>query len=166
MLQRLKDASAPRPRLHLSRPAAERVWERLAPAMDCLSFLDRPAVLDDFFETRVIEPESEARVAGLALHSRFTEHSIPTTGFLISDGQRTLGWSGDTPFDPSHIEWLDAADLIVHECNRGAVHTPIEKLNSLPSKIRDKIRLIHLPDDFDPDTTDIPRLGPGDLLEI
>ena len=120
----------------------------------------------DFFETQLIEPGSEVRVAGLSLHSRFTEHSIPTTGFLISDGHWTLGWSGDTPFDPSHIEWLDAADLIVHECNHGSVHTPIEKLNSLPSKIRDKMRLIHLPDDFDPKTTEIQPLGPGELLEI
>jgi len=43
---------------------------------------------------------------------------------------------------------------------------PIEKLNSLPSKIRDKMCLVHLPDDFDPDTTDTQHLGPGDLLEI
>ena len=78
----------------------------------------------------------------------------------------TLGRSGDTPFDPLHIEWLDAADLILHECNRGAAHIPKEKLNSLPSKIRDKMGLSHLPDDFDPDTTDIQRLSPGDLLEI
>lgn len=83
-----------------------------------------------------------------------------------SHGHWTFGRSGDTPLDPSHIEWLDAADLILHECNRGATHIPIEKVNSLPSKIRDKMRLIHLPDDFDPDTTDIQRLGPGDLLEI
>ncbi len=51
-------------------------------------------------------------------------------------------------------------------CSRGAVHTPIEKINSLPSKIRDKMRLVHLPDDFDPDPTDTQHLGQGDLLEI
>ena len=51
-------------------------------------------------------------------------------------------------------------------CSHGAVHTPIEKINSLPSKIRDKMRLVHLPDDFDPDTTDTQHLGQGDLLEI
>ncbi len=164
MLLRLETPSALKPRVYASLAATERVWERLAPAMDTLLHLDRPARLDDYFETRALVPDSVTCIAGLSVRWRFTRHSIPTTGFLISDGQWTLGWSGDTSFDLEHLEWLAQADLIVQECGPGPVHTPIESLNCLPSELRRKMRLIHLPDDFDASLTDIPLLAAGDVL--
>ncbi len=163
-----RPAGAPTPtarlRVHTSRPVADRLWDRLAPAMDGA---DRgtPRTAEDFFHLRILEPETEASVAGLTIRCRFTTHPIPTIGLLISDGQWTLGWSGDTGFERAHIDWLGQSDLIVHESNLGASHTPIESLNALPGDLRARMSLIHLPDDFDPSTTDMRMLREGDVLE-
>jgi len=45
---------------------------------------------------------------------------------------KSIGFSADTAYDPELIEWLDQADVIVHEANYeklcGPAHTPYEKL--------------------------------------
>ena len=44
------------------------------------------------------------------------------------------------------------ADLIVHEATtqvHSGVHTPYEKLADLPADLRSRMRITHLPDDFD-----------------
>jgi len=154
------------PRLHTSPPAADRLWSKLAPAMDAPSGGDRPSKLGDFYDVRRLEPESEATVAGLTVRCRFTGHPIPTIGLLLSDGSSTLGWSSDTPFEQAHVDWLSEADLIVHECNVGPAHTAIEALNALPDVVRRRMRLIHTVDDFDSSSTDIPILDDRQLLEL
>ena len=164
--KRASDEAPTRPRIHTSRRAADRLWERLAPAMDAAGSANPPRTLQDYFDVRVLEPQAPAAVAGLTVRCRFTNHPIPTIGLLISDDQATLGWSSDTPFDAAHIEWLSQADVIVHECNLGPPHTPIESLNALPDELRAKIRLIHLPDDFDQSSTDIRALREGELLDL
>jgi ribonuclease BN (tRNA processing enzyme) len=63
-----------------------------------------------------------------------------------------VGYSADTAFDPSLIDWLSSADLLVHEVTtlvHTGVHTPYEKLAALPAELLTKMRLIHYPDDFD-----------------
>lgn len=154
----------PRPRLHTWPKVGDRVWERLAPAMDA----GGERTLDDYYDLRTFEADetTEHKVAGLTVRARPTRHPIPTIGFLISDGRRTLGWSSDTPFEQAHIDFLSRADLIVHESNVGPPHTPIEDLNALPAELRAKMRLIHLPDDFDRSRTDIGMLEPGQVLEV
>ncbi len=155
------------PRLHTSRPAADRVWERLAPAMDGAKAGGRPARrLEDFFDLSVLDPDLPAWVAGLRIECRFTNHPIPTIGLIISDGKSALGWSSDTSFDEAHIQWLSRADVIVHECGSGPPHTSVDTMNALPDTLRAKIRLIHIPDDFDPTTTDLRPLEQGEVLEL
>ena len=164
MLRRFQMPTEPLPRLHINEPASKRVWEKLAPAMD-RTCLPHPPQIGDFFEVNTIDPTGESIIAGLSVRCRFTHHPVPTTGLLISDGTWTLGWSGDTSFEPAHIDWLNQADLIVHESNLGPVHTPIQALNALPSEVRAKMRLIHLTDDFGQSSTDIQILSEGDVLE-
>jgi ribonuclease BN (tRNA processing enzyme) len=159
-----EDPSLAVPRVFTNRGAAERLWERLAPAMEQQAWFDRPARLDDFFELRPLDPGVEAKVAGLRVRCRITQHPVPTTGFLISDGSWTLGWSADTPFEAAHVDWLGQADVIVHESGGGPVHTPIAALDALPAGIRARLRLIHLPDRFDPATTDLRPLAAGEVL--
>lgn len=154
-----------RPRIHASRPVADRLWERLAPAMDEATS-DAPRALDDYFDVRRLEPGTTATVAGLDIQCRFTQHPIPTTGFLITDGDRTLGWSADTVFEHAHIDWLSRADIIVHDSNRGAAHTSVEALNALPDALQRKIRLVHIYDDFDPSATRMKPLHEGEVLEL
>jgi ribonuclease BN (tRNA processing enzyme) len=165
-LLRARSPDRPRPRLHVTAPVAERLWERLGPAMDGRSHADPPRTLADFFDLRRLRPGVTAHVAGLAVRCRYTRHPIATIGLLLSEGRRTLGWSGDTPFDPAHIRWLSRANLIVHEANHGPAHTHVDALNSLPAELRRRIRLIHLPDNFRPGSTTIRALREGEVLRV
>lgn len=155
-----------KPRLHTHPPAAERVWEKLAPAMDGRGRLDPPRTLDDFYDLHIIKPDRAATIAGLTVECRYTQHPIATVGLKVRDGRSTLAWSGDTPFEQQHIDWLSDADLIVHETSAGAAHTPIEQLNDLPDALRRRIRLIHVPDDFDQSATDMQALCEGEVLQL
>ena len=152
----------PQPSIHTHAKAADRLWEKLSPAMDG----GGQNTLETYYDLNLLEFESTNHIAGLEVRIRQTQHPIPTIGLLISDGKSTLGWSGDTPYEQAHIDWLSEADLIVHECNLGAAHTHIEQLNALPQTLRQKTRLIHLPDSFDTSNTDLIRLVEGEVLEI
>jgi ribonuclease BN (tRNA processing enzyme) len=160
------DPGAPRPRVHTSRRSSEMLWERLRPAMGVDRDGQPTRTLEDLFDVHVIDPAKPVSIAGLTVHCRFTKHPIPCIGLKLSDGTRTVAWSGDTPFEQAHIDWLSDADLIVHECNVPPAHTPIEDLNKQPASLRRKMRLIHLPDNFDPSVTDIVPLREGEVLEL
>ena len=99
-------------------------------------------------------------IPSFAIECQKTIHHIPTTAFRIRAGGRCLGYSADTAFDPGLIEWLSAADLVVHETNLG-VHTPYERLAALPEALRARMRLIHYPDDFDTKVSVIEALRQG-----
>jgi ribonuclease BN (tRNA processing enzyme) len=80
-----------------------------------------------------------------------------------------LGFSADSAYDPNLIEWLATADLIVHEATTlplPGLHTPYEKLATLPGSLRAKMRLTHLPDDFDAATSAIEPLRQGRIYEV
>ena len=163
---RMRDAAFARPRLHMSKAVADRLWSRLAPAMDQPLGEARSSTLEDYFDVRILAPGETHEVGGLRVRARTTKHSVPTIGLTFAINGATLGWSGDTPFEQAHIDWLSEADVIVHECNLGPAHTPIESLNALPDALRAKMRLIHLPDDFDPRSTDIANLREGEVVEV
>lgn len=167
LVMRLRGEDCPRPRIHTHPAAAGRLWERLAPAMDSpLTKGGRKSTLDDYFDLRGIVPGMKATIAGLTVECRYTIHPIPTVGLLISDGKKTLGWSGDTVFEQAHIDWLSQADVIVHEANVGPAHTQVELLNSLPQAVRRRMRITHIVDDFDQSTTDIQPLSERELIEL
>lgn len=172
---RERGEAATKPRVWTSPWTAQRLWSKLAPAMSGegrRSGQQGPATrsLETFFEVRTIEPGlarfEEVSVAGLTVTARWTTHPIPTMGLLISDGRATLGWASDTAYEREHLEWLAQADLIVHEANTGPAHTPIDTLNALPADIRRKMRLIHLPDEYDPSSSDIRPLTQGEVLDL
>jgi ribonuclease BN (tRNA processing enzyme) len=165
--ERLADPTIPVPRLHTHPRAAERVWEKLAPAMDApLTPGGQPATLADFFDLGSFTPGEPAQIAGLTIESRWTHHPIPTTALRITDGRSTLALSSDTTFDPELIEWLSEAEVIIHESNSSPIHTPVEKLNDLPRQLRRRMRLTHLEPGFDVGRTDIPILREGDVIEV
>lgn len=151
----------PPPRLHALPEVLDRVWERLAPAMD-----GSGASLEHFFVPCPMEPGSPVEIAGCRVDCRRTRHSVPTAGLLLADGDGCLGWSSDTEFDPEHIEWLDRADCIVHECGEGGNHTTYKQLRSLPASVQARLRLIHLPDGFEPPDAVLSPLREGELLAI
>lgn len=150
----------------LAHPAVRaRLWEAsLAGGMEHLGEPGTPSARaygeDDFFDYVHVEEQTPAELGPFRIECRRTRHHIPTTAFRISAGGATLGYSADTAFDPTLIEWLAEADLIVHETNYG-IHTPYEKLAALPADLRAKMRLIHYPDDFDVEASVIEPLEQG-----
>lgn len=159
---RRRVSPAPLPKIYASQAVCDRLWERLSSAMDQRG----EATLADYFEVIPVFPGRPLTLESLTIEVRATNHSIPTIGLLIRAGTACLGWSSDTPFEQAHIDWLDQAQVIVHETTSPPYHTAISELNSLPSRIRGKMRLIHMPDDFEPGSTEISALSQGEVLHL
>lgn len=132
-------------------------------AGDTQSF--REMTLQDYIALQLADAENRLTAGPFELELRRTLHHIPTFAMRIRHGDRTLGWSSDTAFDPTLIDWLSPADLIIHETNLGA-HTPYEKLAGLPAELRQKMRLIHYPDDFSLETSVITPLLQGQRISV
>ena len=140
-----------------------RVWDgHLCAGMERLidahEHRPRDMHLHDYFEP--VPLRGTTTIGPFSIEHRLTIHHVPTTALRITAGGVTLGLSADTAFDPSLIDWLSTADLIVHETNYGA-HTPYAKLAALPEALRAKMRLVHYPDDFDVDGSAIECLRQG-----
>ena len=150
-------------------PVAERIWERLAPGMDRLrDSVDGPATprtLDDYFKLHPMTLEQPTNIGPFSVALRPTLHHIPTTALRISVGGRTLGYSADTAFDPSLIAWLEDSDRIVHETNLGT-HTPLDALLGLPAPVRERLLLVHYPDEFDVDGSPLRCFRQGETVTV
>ena len=150
-------------------PVVERLWDgHLAAGMERLVTGERPArrTLGDYFELLPLHVGEAIEVGPFTVECRPTRHHIATTAFRIRGGERTLGYSADTAFDPELIEWLAEADLVIHETNYGSQHTAYEKLAELPAALRAKMRLIHYPDDFDLGASVIEPIEQGRVYEV
>lgn len=144
------------------------LWEtRLRGGMDTLLSTDGSRsflTLDDYAD---VVPLSSGlnTIADLSVEWRPTIHHIPTSAVRFSSHGASFGYSADTAFDPTLIEWLSAADLFFHETNFG-VHTPLSSLVGLSQEIRDRMRLIHYPDFLDPETSPIACAREGQRFEL
>jgi len=110
------------------------------------------------------------------LDTRWNLHPIPTNGFRLTFGGRTLGYSGDTQYDPAMLENLwrrgtlgeaqfkdlmfffwtpegqPTVDLLYHEAGIPPIHTDKETLRALPDAITSRMSLVHIADgDVPPD---------------
>ena len=121
--------------------------------------------LPDYFDLRPLSTKSAIDVAGLRVECRPTRHHIPTTALRIHAGDTCLGYSADTGFDSSLIGWLDEADAFLHETGHG-IHTPYAKLAALPEATRQKMWLIHYPDDLPEEANAIERLRQGERYVV
>jgi ribonuclease BN (tRNA processing enzyme) len=154
--------------------ASTRLWDGLlAAGMEFVQLrVDAPPVrkqLADYFELIALNESQPTPCGPFSLECRRTIHGVPTFALRISVGDRVLGYSADTAYDPELIDWLAAADLIVHEATSVAhtgVHTPYEKLAALPASIRSKMRLTHYPDNFDIGSSVIEALSQGRTYEV
>lgn len=123
----------------------------------------------DFVELR--ESQQNKLEGDLRLEIRHNWHPTPTLGLKVSARGRTIAISGDTCYRPTLLQelkslgllsekrfenlaggWLWNADLIYHEADGSpdGPHTFEGDLLRLPSQILAKIRLVHVPDDFEP----------------
>ena len=143
------------------------IWdERLKASMGTLwdGERHRAMTFDDYFEHLPLDWSSTTTIGPFRIRARRTIHHVPTSALLVEAAGRTLGYSSDTAFDPSLIDFLSAADLVIHETNFGPAHTPYEALAALPADLRARMRLIHYPDGFDASTSAIAALREGEVL--
>jgi ribonuclease BN (tRNA processing enzyme) len=120
--------------------------------------------VDDFFELIDLDYHAPVIVGPFSIECRRTIHGVSTTAFRIQAGGRTFGFSADTAFDPTLIDWLAPSNLIVHEATHAGhtgIHTPYEKLAELPADLCARMRLTHLPDEFDAASSTIEVLQQG-----
>ena len=125
--------------------------------------------LSDYVDLIPLSASKPVEFGPFSIECRPTMHSIPTTAFRIEAAGRTFAFSADSAHDPALIEWLAPADLIVHEATTledSPVHTPYRHLAALPHDLRSKMRLSHLPDDFDADASLIETLQEGRCYRV
>jgi ribonuclease BN (tRNA processing enzyme) len=154
--------------------ASARLWDGLlAAGMELVQAQPgEPPVrkqLADFFELIDLDSSRPVECGPFSIECRRTIHSVPTFALRVTAGGRVLGFSADSAYDPVLIEWLSSADLIVHEATtlpHAGLHTPYEKLAALPGSLRSKMRITHLPDDFDADSSAIEPLRQGRVYAV
>ncbi|MCK6514811.1 MBL fold metallo-hydrolase [Myxococcota bacterium] len=146
----------------------KRLWDNhLAAGMDALLTAEglTRKTFDDYFEAIPLSLDAPTALGSFTVECHMTRHHVPTTALRLSAGGQVWGYSADTSFDPRLIQWLCAADVVVHECNLGQ-HTPLDKLQALPEAQRAKLRLVHLPDWLVEEDLFIPALVQGQRVHI
>jgi ribonuclease BN (tRNA processing enzyme) len=117
----------------------------------------------DYIEYNILNDVDAIPVGPFRISRKNTLHYIPSSALLISDGKYSVGFSGDTGYDPKIIRWLDNADLILHETGPAPGHTPLEDLNKLENRIKDKMMLIHYSDIVE---TDFKKAKEGQVIQM
>lgn len=147
-----------------------RLWDNhLAGGMDSMmgapGKANEPRTLTDYATLVDLSVEEAIDFGPFSIEARMTIHPVPTTALRIRAGGRCLGYSADTTFDPSLIAWLAEADLIVHETNLG-IHTRYDDLLTLPAELKARLRVVHFPDFFDVEGSEIATLRQGVRVEV
>ncbi len=156
-----------RVRLHATRDVRDVIWtQRLRAPMESLwdGTEHKTLTFEDYFDFTASPWNEEFETGPFRITLRRTRHHVPTAAMLVRAGDRTFGYSSDTAFDPELIAFLSEADLIIHETNFGPAHTSYSELLTLPREIRERMRLIHYPDMFDPNASEIACVAEGDVI--
>lgn len=119
----------------------------------------------DFMEPLALDEGGPVQIGPFTVEIRRTIHHIPTFAMRIEAGGRSLGISADTSYDEGLLDWLFACDRVVHETNYG-IHTPYAKLAELPQERRERMWLVHYPDDFELGQSAIEPLVQGQLYSV
>ncbi len=105
---------------------------------------------EDYFDLCHLVEQQAVSIGPFSISFHAATHSLPTMAVFVEAAGRKFSYSADTAYNPRLIEWLARADMIVHEANGGYPHTPYQRLAELPLALRQKIRVVHYPDGFDP----------------
>lgn len=158
-----------KPRLYLMDELVAPLWEnRLKAAMGRQKPGEEEKSLASYFDVTGIAPGKETALGSDAIQIELfkTRHSLPCAAFRMKFGETCIGYSADTPFDRKLIDFLSGCDLMIHETSDGAVHTPMGDLESLPTDLKKRMRLIHMPDNFDEAKSTIQPLREGELIRV
>lgn len=120
-------------RLATSVEVAGVLWEkRLVASMGQLwdGTAYRTMHFEDYFETTPLRWGVPEKIGPFQVVTRRTLHHVPTSALLVSVGDRSVGISSDTAFDPGLIQFLSQANLVIHETNHGPAHTDYARLRA------------------------------------
>jgi CRP-like cAMP-binding protein len=102
------------------------------------------------------------RVHGAEISFFYTLHSIPTIGFELFYGGKSLAFSSDSHYDPAQIKVLQEKgvlkpgraaallafpwhhSLILHEAGVPPLHTPSSVLAQLPDDVKARLYVVHI----------------------
>ena len=121
---------------------------------------------EDYFTFNELKVGESTRIGPFSVESYLTLHHLPASALKITVGSATFGYSCDTKFDPKLIEFLSPANLIFHETNIGPGHTAYEELAALPEVIRNRMRLVHYPDNFEKESSVIACAEDGEFFSL
>lgn len=122
--------------------------------------------IEDFVELGIVSWGTTERIGPFEVTTRRTVHHIPTSALRIRANGRTLGYSCDTAWDPTLIDWLADADTILHETSLGPAHTPLYRLLELPEELRRKLWVVHYPDSLDRPDEGLRFAKEGTVIEV
>ncbi len=138
-----------------------------------LSFLRR------LFRFRPVTIGSPIRIHGAEFHFFYSLHSIPTIGFEMFYGGKSIVFSGDTLNEPEKIEAMHAdgvmtaarrdrllnfpwdRSLILHEAGVPPIHTKATFLATLPESVKARLRLVHIAERDVPGDCGLHLANPG-----
>jgi ribonuclease BN (tRNA processing enzyme) len=138
----------------------------MAWAIEAAGAPPRQRQFEEFFDYRPLVEDQPCPVGPFQVSCRHNVHSVPTIALKITAGGRTLGYSADTQFDPTLLDWLADADLVIHEANSGFMHTSVSDLMTARPEILAKMRLIHCADAYDAAASPLPMMRQGTLIQI
>lgn len=151
--------------LHTIAAVKENLWEkRLELSMGQLwnGTEFRSLGFEDYFDWRAVDGTTQ--VGPFRITTRLTKHHVPTSALFVECEGASIGISSDTAFDPSLIEFLARADLIIHETNYGPAHTAYADLLTCDPAVKKKMRVIHYPDEFV--ATEIAPVSEGEVIHL
>jgi len=137
--------------LYTSPEAAEPLWDRrLEVALGQIWDGESYQSVDEreYYSLTELPWREEVEIGPFTVETCQTVHHLPTMALRITDGDTSLGYSCDTAFDPDLVDWLSDCDLILHETSYGPGHTRLANLLELPDSVRDKMVVVHLPDNL------------------
>ena len=146
----LRFAHERRLKVYTTPEAAEELWARLRPSLGRLWDGEdfHAQALEDFLDVEVLEWGEPTQIGPFEVVTRPTQHHLPAMAMRVRDGGAELGYSCDTAWDEELVEWLFEADFVIHESAMGAAHTPLERLMELPEERRERMIVVHYPDEL------------------
>ncbi len=114
------------------------------------------------FTFQPVKIGAPVRVHGAEIYFFYTLHSIPTVGFEVFYGNKSMIFSGDTLYDPVRIKemnelgYLSAGrrdrllsfpwyhSVVLHEAGVPGIHTPVKVLSELSEETKGRLYLVHI----------------------
>ncbi|MHB2016831.1 MAG: cyclic nucleotide-binding domain-containing protein [Candidatus Xenobia bacterium] len=137
------------------------------------------AFLRRLFRYRPVTIGSPIRIHGAEFRFFYSLHSIPTIGFEMFYGGKSLVFSGDTLNEPDTIQQMCEQGvmtemrrdsllnfpwertLILHEAGVPPIHTKASFLATLPEDVKERVRLVHIAEKDIPEGSGLHGASPG-----